>query len=79
MAQGDRVLVVGFASGKIKATNNIRGRLDLRRVGRLPEIEGDKEPKKRFKSYPIGFFHIDIAELQTAQGKLYLFVAIIRP
>jgi hypothetical protein len=44
----------------------------------LPDIEGDKEPKKRFKSYPIGFFPIDIAEIQTAEGKLYLFVAIDR-
>ncbi len=43
---------------------------------RLREIEGDKEPKKRFKSYLIGFLHIDIAELSTAQGTLYLFVAI---
>jgi len=47
-------------------------------IGRLPDIEGDKEPKKRFKSYPIGFFHIDIAEVQTVEGKLYLFVAIDR-
>ena len=47
-------------------------------IGRLPETEGDKEPKKRFKSYPIGYFHIDIAEVQTAEGKLYLFVAIDR-
>ena len=47
-------------------------------IGRLPDIEGDKEPKTRFKSYPIGFFHIDIAEVQTAEGKLYLFVAIDR-
>jgi hypothetical protein len=47
-------------------------------IGRLPDIEGDKEPKKRFKSYPIGFFPIDIAEIQTAEGKLYLFVAIDR-
>src|SRR3954451_11816321 len=47
-------------------------------ISRLPEIEGDKEPKKRFKSYPIGFFHIDIAEVQTAEGKLHLFVAIDR-
>src|SRR6056297_3257623 len=46
-------------------------------VGRLPEIEGDK-PKKRFKRYPIGYFHIDIAELRTAEGKLHLFVAIDR-
>ena len=29
-------------------------------------------------SYPIGFFHIDIAEVQTAEGKLYLFVGIDR-
>src|SRR3954453_5224297 len=43
-------------------------------IGRLVDIEGDKPAKKRFKSYPIGFFHIDIAEVQTAEGKLYLFV-----
>ena len=29
-------------------------------------------------SYPIGFFHIDIAEVQTAEGKLYPFVGIDR-
>ena len=34
--------------------------------------------RKKFKAYPIGFFHIDIAEVQTAEGKLYLFVAIDR-
>ena len=47
-------------------------------INRLPEIEGDKPPKKKFKDYPIGFFHIDIAEVQTEEGKLYLFVAIDR-
>src|ERR1700748_2522896 len=47
-------------------------------VGRLPDIEGAKPAKKKFKSYPIGFFHIDIAEVQTAEGKLYLYVAIDR-
>ncbi len=47
-------------------------------IGRLPDIEGDKEPKKKFKSYPIGFFHIDIAEVQTSEGKLYLYVGIDR-
>ena len=47
-------------------------------ISRLPETEGDKPPKKKFKAYPIGFFHIDIAEVQTAEGKLYLFVAIDR-
>jgi len=33
-------------------------------------------PKSKFKTYPIGYFHIDIAEVQTAEGKLYLYVAI---
>src|SRR3954464_6490154 len=47
-------------------------------IGRLAQIEGDKPAKKKFKSYPIGFFHIDIAEVQTAEGRLYLFVAIDR-
>lgn len=47
-------------------------------ISRLPEVEGAKEPKKKFKSYPIGYFHVDIAEVQTAEGKLYLFVAIDR-
>ena len=32
----------------------------------------------KFKSYPIGYFHLDIAEVRTEEGKLYLFVAIDR-
>ena len=40
-------------------------------IGRLPTLEGAKPAKKAFKAYPIGFFHIDIAEIQTAEGKLY--------
>jgi len=46
-------------------------------ISRLPEVEGDK-PKKKFKAYPIGYFHIDIAEVRTEDGKLYMFVAIDR-
>jgi len=34
--------------------------------------------KKTFKAYPIGYFHLDIAEVRTEEGKLYLFVAIDR-
>jgi hypothetical protein len=41
-------------------------------ISRLPDVEGDKPKRQRFKRYPIGFFHIDIAEVQTAEGKLYL-------
>jgi len=47
-------------------------------VSRLPEISGDKPVRKKFRQYPIGYFHIDIAEVRTEQGKLYLFVAIDR-
>jgi transposase InsO family protein len=47
-------------------------------ISRLPEVEGDKPVKAKFKAYPIGYFHIDIAEVQTAEGKLYLYVAIDR-
>jgi hypothetical protein len=36
----------------------------------------DKPKRQEFKRYPIGYFHIDIAELRTNEGKLYLFVAI---
>src|SRR5262249_53944098 len=35
-------------------------------ISRLPEIEGNRPSKKRFKAYPIGYFHVDIAEVQTA-------------
>ena len=47
---------------------------------RLPDVEGDKHRRQKFKRYPIGFFHIrcpavvcpqttrgDIAEVQTAE------------
>jgi len=47
-------------------------------IGRLPAVEGDKPQRKKFKTYPIGFFHIDIAEVRTEQGKLHMFVAIDR-
>ena len=36
-------------------------------ISRLPEVEGDKPTKKKFKSYPPGCFHVDIAEVQTAE------------
>jgi len=47
-------------------------------ISRLPKMEGTnkKSKKKQFKTYPIGYFHTDIAQLQTSQGKLYMFVAI---
>ncbi len=47
-------------------------------ISRLPEVTGDKQPKKKFKTYPIGSFHIDIAEVRTTEGKLSRYVAIDR-
>jgi transposase-like protein len=47
-------------------------------ISRLPQVENEGAAKRKFKAYPIGYFHIDIAELRTAEGRLYLFVAIDR-
>ncbi len=48
-------------------------------ISRLPEVDGHPSAKrKKFKAYPIGYFHLDLAEVRTAQGKLHLFVAIDR-
>jgi transposase InsO family protein len=47
-------------------------------ISQLPKVEGEASAKRQFKVYPIGYFHIDIAEVRTAEGKLYLYVAIDR-
>src|SRR4051812_23907832 len=47
-------------------------------IARLPDVDGAKTQRSRFKSYPIGFFHLDIAEVHTEEGRLYLFVAVDR-
>src|SRR4051812_25393493 len=52
--------------------------LERHGISRLPEMDGDKPKTKRFADYAIGYFHIDIAEVRTEEGKLYLFVAIDR-
>src|ERR671916_473276 len=52
--------------------------LERHGISRLPQIQGDKPEKKRFAAYAIGYFHIDIAEVRTEEGKLHLFVAVDR-
>ena len=47
-------------------------------ISQLQKLGDEIAPKRKFKAYPIGYFHIGIAEVRTAQGKLYLFVAIDR-
>lgn len=38
-------------------------------ISRLPDVEGGKPKRQTFKRYLIGFFHIDIAEVQIAEGR----------
>ncbi len=59
-------------------------------ISRVQDVEGDEPKRQLFRRYAIhcpagklqfksaerGFFHIDIAEVQTAEGKLHLFVGI---
>lgn len=52
--------------------------LERHGISRLPEVEGSKPKRQKFAHYPLGYFHIDLAEVRTAEGKLYLFVAIDR-
>src|SRR5260370_12080126 len=44
----------------------------------MAQVEEERGKKRKVKAYPIVYFHIDIAEVRTAEGKLYLFVAIDR-
>lgn len=41
-------------------------------------MSGDKPKRQKFNRYPIGYFHIDIAEVRTEEDKLHLFVGIDR-
>ena len=41
-------------------------------------MDDDRPKRQKFKRYPMGYFHIDIAEWRTNEGKRYLFVAIDR-
>lgn len=56
---------------------SLHRRLERHGISRLPEV-ARRTFEKNFKAYPIGYFHTDITELQTAEGKLYLYVAIDR-
>lgn len=58
--------------------SNLHCCLQRHNISRLPGVDGEVKIKKRFKQYPIGYFHIDIAEVRTEEGKLHLFVAIDR-
>src|SRR3712207_5522400 len=38
-------------------------------IARLPDTDGDKPERSRFKAYPIGYFHLDIAEVRCARRR----------
>ena len=44
-----------------------RSSLHLPDISHLPEIEGDKPARKKFKTCPLGYVHVDIAEVRTAE------------
>ncbi len=44
----------------------------------VPRGGGDKPRRAEFKRYPLNYLHIDIAEVHTEEGRLYLLVAIDR-
>ena len=46
-------------------------------ISRLPSVGGPRAAPA-VQGYPIGYIHIDLAEVWTDEGKLYLFVAIDR-
>ena len=58
-------------------SQRLADRLHRHGVSRLP-IEETKEQRKRFKTYEIGYVHIDSCELRHADGKLVMFLAIDR-
>lgn len=41
-------------------------------ISLLPDVDGGKPARKKFKAYPIGYFQVDLVEMRTEQGKLYL-------
>ena len=46
-------------------------------ISRLADVR-DKPSRSKFKTYAIGYVHVDIAEVRTEEGKLHLFVGIDR-
>ena len=60
--------------------SNLHRCLQRHGLSRLPVEDGatGKPEKKSFKSYDIGYVHIDITEIRLKDRKLYLFVGIDR-
>ena len=46
------------------------------RISALPKEENEKHETEAFNDYPIGYFQVDIAQVNTEDEHLYMFVAI---
>ncbi len=58
--------------------SNLHRCLVRHNLNRLPKDDAITRPKKPFKTYDIGYVHVDISEVHTAKGKAYMFVGIER-
>src|ERR687889_576897 len=47
-------------------------------ISRLPKGEENTSKRRRFAETKIGYVHIDLCEVRSAEGKLHLFLAIDR-
>lgn len=70
--------------GRLRATVPQLSRSALHRclqrhgISRLPQSGENASKRGRFTETAIGYVHIDVAELRSAEGKVYLFLAIDR-
>jgi transposase-like protein len=76
----DDILIVFKPGIPALTRSNLHRCLQYHGLSRLPKekVSSSSANKKPFKSYPIGYLHVDITELRTDEGKQYLFVAIDR-
>lgn len=56
--------------------SNLHRCLQRHGLSRLPKPK--RPPKRKFKPYEIGYFHVDICEVRTEEGKIHLFVGVDR-
>ncbi len=64
---------------RLKRTKSaLRRCLQRKGIFHKPEIEGVNAPTHNLNTCLMGFFHIGFAQVQIAEGKLYLFVGVNR-
>ncbi|AUW47458.1 hypothetical protein CUJ84_pRLN3000335 (plasmid) [Rhizobium leguminosarum] len=74
ISRGLRCIVA--CSATASAAYRMSKAIGRRRLRRIENDPLNRFPDERSRAYPISYFHIDIAEVRTEQGKLHMFVAI---